>query len=254
MSDTQSVESGILERFIANYWGYGRFEAPLWIVGMEESCGKGDFAKRINTWHRRGENQLDDAAGYHEEIRAEKLFKAGARLQRTWSKLIKIYLAAYGHETNVGKTRQFQIETLGRRTPTVIPTCFIELMPLPSPSTKDWWVKDFTNLAYLQERGAYMKEVEPERTKKLKALVAKYRPKAVVFYGATYQRYWQGISGTLERHPQHEKMHHAKVDGTTFVMMPHPVSHGVRNADFIEAGKLLRDQIGGNDGIAPPSA
>ncbi|HKL55527.1 MAG TPA: hypothetical protein VJ893_05375 [Roseovarius sp.] len=245
MTDKEHVDSGILSRFIDLFWGYGSFEAPIWMVGMEESCGEEDFPKRINAWHTRGERQLDDAKEYHEEIEAPKHFKEGANLQRTWLKLIKTYLAAYGHRTDTGDTRRFQIKSLGRVEAVLLPTCFIELMPLPSPSTGDWWVSDYTDLDYLQTRKAYMAKVADERAKKLRKLVAEHRPVAVLFYGSTLRKHWERVSGTLERHPAHDKLFHKESDGTQFLMMPHPVYPGVTNADYIKVGELLRNRIGG---------
>lgn len=245
MTDKEHVESGILSRFIDLFWGYGSFEAPIWMVGMEESCGEKDFPKRINAWHARGERQLDDAAGYHQAIGAPEHFEERARVQRTWSKLIKTYLAAYGHRTNTSDTRRFQIMSLGRIEPVLVPTCFIELMPLPSPSTGDWWVKDHSDLDYLQSRKAYMAEVADKRAQKLKALVAEHRPAAVLFYGSTLRKHWERVSGPLVRHPAHQKLFHSQTGGTQFLMMPHPVAHGVKNADYIKVGELLRDRIGG---------
>lgn len=245
MTDKEHVDSGILSRLIEHYWGYGSFEAPIWMVGMEESCGEEDFPKRINAWHTRGERQLDDAAGYHEEIGAPEHFGERANLQRTWSKLIKTYLAAYGHRTDTSETRRFQIVSLGRVEPVLLPTCFIELMPLPSPSTGKWWVKDHTDLDYLRTRKAYMAKVADERAKKLKALVAEHRPVAVLFYGSTLRNHWERVSGTLECHPAHDRLFHKERDGTQFLMMPHPVARGVKNADYIKVGELLRDMIGG---------
>ena len=210
---------------------------------MEESCGKKDVPKRISTWRRRGEKPLEDAARYHTEIGHPELFEHGANLQRTWSKLIKTYLAAYEAGTDTGTTRKFQIQSLGRNDRPINKTCLIELMPLPSPSTRKWLIKEHTDLTYLQRRKDYFNRVSPNRVQGLRRLISEFRPKAVVFYGLGYRAQWEEISGQLSKHPQHHRMLHRSDAGTTFVAMPHPVSHGVTNADYIEVGQILRDSI-----------
>lgn len=237
------IASETLENFISKFWGYGNFQAPIWLVGMEEACGENDVPKRISAWQRRGERRLEDAADYHTEIGHPEHFQNGAKLQRTWSKLIRTYLAAYGANTNTGNTRKFQIGSLGRSDQSINRTCLIELMPLPSPSTKKWLIKQYTDLTYLQCRQDYFNRVAPERVDGLRKLISEFRPKAVVFYGLGYRTQWEEISGRLSKHPQHHRMLHGSVGGTTFVAMPHPVSHGVTNADYIAVGQLLRDSI-----------
>lgn len=240
MSEKELIASDVLENFMAKFWGYGTFEAPIWMVGMEESCGKTDVPKRVVAWHQRGQKALEDAADYHREIGVTKLFLSGAPLQRTWSKLIKTYLAAHGWETYSAETRRFQTEILGRSDPAAIKTCLLELMPLPSPSTKKWLIKDHTNIPYLQTRAEYFSRVAPDRVRGLKNLISEFKPKVVLFYGVGYRAKWEEIAGLLSPHPQLDRLLHGTNEGTTFVALPHPVSHGVTNADFITTGKLLR--------------
>lgn len=237
------IDPKTLEDFILKFWGYGTFEAPIWLIGMEEACGKKDLPKRISAWQRRGERPLEDAADYHAEIGHPEYFQNGAKLQRTWSKLIKTYLAAYKVETTIGNTRKFQIESLGRSDQSVNRTCLIELMPLPSPSTKKWLIKDYTALTYLQRRKDYFNQVAPKRVLGLRKLISEFNPKAVIFYGSGYRPQWEKISGQLSKHPQHHQMLHGSVDGTLFMAMPHPVSHGVTNADYIAVGQMLSDRV-----------
>ncbi|SDY88399.1 hypothetical protein [Citreimonas salinaria] len=243
MRDTAFVDGCALERFVETFWGYGRFDAPLWFVGMEEACGRHDFPLRFSAWRRRGERTIDDAAEYHREINAGSLFSQGAPLQKTWDKLIRCQLAAFGKPAGKETARRFQVEKLGRVTPSTDPTCLIELMPLPSPSQKDWWISEYTDLEYLQSRKLYMREILPRRIEALNGLIAQYTPKAVVFYGMGYRRSLEKITGALKKSERMSRLFEAKGDQTRFFLTAHPTFHGMSNDHFIELGDRLRDSL-----------
>ncbi|WP_243254245.1 uracil-DNA glycosylase family protein [Sulfitobacter indolifex] len=243
MNYAEKVSDHHLERFMSEFWGYGVFSAPIWMVGMEEACGERDFVKRISTWQLRGEQPLEDLATYHDDLGYPEHFLPGARLQRTWSKLIRAYLAANGCQTDVDNARQFQISSIGRSDQPAVQTCLIELMPLPSPSTKKWLVKNHTDLGYLQRRKDYFKRVAPRRVERLKELINKHQPKAVVFYGLGYRAQWEQVAGKMSSHPKNPRTLYTRSEGTMFFAMPHPVSHGVTNHSYIKLGDTLRDNI-----------
>ncbi|EDQ04492.1 hypothetical protein OIHEL45_16224 [Sulfitobacter indolifex HEL-45] len=60
LNENVMIAPEALESFISKFWGYGTFEAPIWLVGMEEACGENDVPKRISAWQRRGERPLED--------------------------------------------------------------------------------------------------------------------------------------------------------------------------------------------------
>jgi hypothetical protein len=197
---------------------------------------------------------LEDVAEYHNDIGCPELFGQNAKLQRTWSKLIKAYLAASGGAMGHDETRRFQIATLGRSDPSLNQTCLIELMPLPSPSTKKWLIKNHTEIETLQSRKAYSESVAPQRIRALKDRIDEFRPKAVVFYGSSYLRHWEAISGKPFEVLNDSNMRRCSSGGTEFFAMPHPVAHGVTNADFIAIGEILRENADRNDRETPATA
>ncbi|MDV4144125.1 hypothetical protein [Shimia sp. FJ5] len=247
------IKPQILKKFIRDYWGYGDFTAPIWVVGMEEACDntKEDFERRILTWSDRGEKKLDDAAGFHEAILDKGktgLFRRGAKLQRTWAKLIRAYLAAYGEKTDTETARDFQIDVLGRSATQPIQTCFIELMPLPAPSTAKWGhVVAASGLECLQSRKEYLTKIAPKRVKALEALVREHRPKAVIFYGSTYQRFWDDVVNCVgagfARLDGERNIQRAQNEHTVFFSIPHPVARGVKNIDYVRVGEEIRARL-----------
>lgn len=243
LTNINAIDSAILERFVSSFWGYGSFEAPFWIVGMEEACGDNELPLRIETWHRRGESPLEDAAQYHNDIGSPDLFKPNAKLQRTWLKLIKAYLAAHGLSTENAEARKFQIEKLGRRAQSEKQTCFIELMPLPSPSTTKWPIKKHTDIEHLQSRDAYMKMIMPKRIQSLQNIIDDFQPKAILFYGLSYINHWEAISRRSSGLEEKDKPRHWRVNNTEFFAMPHPVARGVTNDEFIAVGNMVRQCI-----------
>lgn len=247
----------VLERFIEKFWGYGEFSAPIWMIGMEESCGKtrGEFKNRIVAWRDRGAHLLEDAKDYHERFLGKGktgLFENSAKLQRTWAKLSRTYLAAYGCETGPRSVHRFQKTILGRRNSVdALQTCFMELMPLPSPTTSVWdkQLKE-SGIDYLQNRKLYLAEVAPKRVKRLQCRIADYRPEAVVFYGDSYKGYWsriiEGCARPFVALDDEPRICRTESEHTVFYAVPHPTARNgacSRNADFVRIGQELNGRL-----------
>lgn len=150
----QMFDDALLSDFARLHYGYGDFRGDFWFVGMEEGGGDSfeDIERRLQTWRKRGGLELDDVAEYHKEMGITHLFRERPRIQTTWGGLIRILMATKGRTPSTDDIREYQRDCLGR---TVGETCLLELLPLPSPSTKHWFYGEHSRLPYLVNRDAY---------------------------------------------------------------------------------------------------
>ncbi|MBU2890580.1 hypothetical protein [Celeribacter halophilus] len=227
-----------IDGFATGFYGYGDFEAPLWFIGMEEGGGNSarEVTNRIHVWQQRGCAPLEDVAEYHDAV-FENGFNSITK-QNTWSALSRIQLAYNSDPVSGMSVRNHWQQQLGRRGSA---TCIMELNPLPSPSITTWKYPDFTDLPFLASRIAYNARYRADRIASIKDMLAQHEPKAVIFYGKKYERFWAEIAGaTFET----ENLHSRAVKGdTTFVSMHHPNARvRGKTSNYLEnLGSMLRD-------------
>ena len=117
----------LLAGFTEHFYGYGDYDGDFWFIGMEEGGGNVDI--RLSQWDERGRRELEDLAGFHYAIGMTEWFEPKSKLQPTWSKYVRIILAAEGKIFSTECIRQYQTHQLGR---SGNKSCLIELLPLPS--------------------------------------------------------------------------------------------------------------------------
>lgn len=180
-----TFDDALLEDFANQHYGFGNFQGGFWFVGMEEGGGESfeDIERRLQTWRKRGRLELDDVAEYHMEMGITYLFRERPRIQTTWGGLIRILLAARGETPTTDTIREYQRDRLGRATGE---TCLLELLPLPSPSTKHWLYGAHSKLPYLADRQAYRRALLTKRMAHLQGRIRQHQPKVVLFYGYVY--------------------------------------------------------------------
>lgn len=224
-----------------NFYGYGNFQGDYWFVGKEEGSGKSfeEIHKRLLIWHMRGRNTLEDLREYHYAIELTECFNERAKIQNTWSKLIYILWIAHGRIPSVEDIRLYQRMKLGGSQSR---HCLIELLPLPSPSTSHWLYSDYSQLHVLATRSDYYQKIAPIRAKYLQESVRQHQPKAVVFYSASkhYRQWWEQIADMAFSGGNPATGTNGK---TLFVIMKHPVAHGVTNEYFQQVGQKIRTLI-----------
>jgi hypothetical protein len=213
-----------VEPFIERFFGYGTWSAPVWFIGMEEGGGSSlaEVETRIETWRARGANELENLAEFHRAIGVTRHFGGRPALQRTWAKLIHVLFGLRGEVADTERVRIYQATRLGRHGGE---TALIELLPLPSPSTRDWLYREISDIPYLATRESYRQHVAPLRVWRLRERIAQHRPQVVIFYGVAYRDWWSRIEGE---------------PGTKFVTIPHPASYGMTNQDFYDLGAAIR--------------
>jgi len=232
------LDDRLLQDFIDGFYGYGNYLAPYWFIGMEEGGGNSieEINNRLQTWKQRGHREVEDVADYHREFGISKYWESRPPLEATWSKIIRILLAAKGIDPSTEDVRAYQRDHLGREGKE---TCLLELLPLPSPSTNHWLYAEGSHIPTLADRQSYRDWLIPIRIKGLKERIQKYVPPYVIFYGKTYLEHWQVITNIPLQRNEALDIYKAKTDGTIYVVTNHPVATGVTNAYFHAVGKLL---------------
>lgn len=189
------LENNTLSEFMYNFLGYGDFNADIWFIGMEEGGGKSldDVQTRIGTWAKRGRHILEDCPEYHQAMRGGQLSTLPVRkAQPTWDWLMRVQLKSEGKAHDKEASKVMQGERWLRHGSK---TCGLELLPLPSPTTGDWFYKHFSNNPILRSRAIYREAMLPTRIAAIKSAINEYKPRHVIFYSKTYLAIWEQIVG-----------------------------------------------------------
>jgi hypothetical protein len=237
------MDPASIRAYMTGFYGYGSWNQPTWFIGMEEGgCDTLDeFYRRVEAWSQRGQKELEDAPSYHEAIGVNQWFRPGARLQKTWEQLIRVYLSLYQRPADKDSVKRFQIENFGHQEAEGFAT--VELFPLPKPSIDaKWFYSSIAELPELASREAYTSFMYPKRVEKLRQQIRVYKPKHVICYGLAYRPKWEELVGQRLENTQLQDVSATKVDNTVVLLMPHPVSHGKTQDYWREVGKLLKDR------------
>jgi hypothetical protein len=234
------------ERYLAeNCYGYGRWDADYWFIGLEEGQApweKNDFSRRAEVFrelNKRDGNGLTDCREFHDEIGEKRWHHKNPKtgkidLQSTWRYLV-LLLFAVKECPKVDLLRDdlkrvYQAERWGVKDNVAGETCVIELSGLPA-----------NNSTVSKERPKDVQEqlgaIVPNRIKRIRhELTDNPKRRFVVMYGMTQKKNWERIAGCRlqEGVP-------ARVGLTTFIVAKHPVAFFAKGTSkdeyWIELGK-----------------
>ncbi len=234
------ISKELIENRINNFWGYGNLNSKFWFMSMEEGTNGNikDLTQRFNK--TQGKSVLDckkDMLDVPEHIK----YYSGTKppLQSTMSKLIRALLNILNDEkVDIEMIRNFQRDRFGRIDSN---HCSLEFMPLPVPNT-DSWIYDCVGIDYLETRDLYNLEIMPLRIKLFNELIVKYEPKTVIFYSLKYFDKWKLISGT-ELNSIGNRIWYGKRNNTSFFVIPHPQTFGIKNQDWNNYGKIIKKYL-----------
>lgn len=168
--------------FARGWYGYGRWAAPYWFVGIEP--GGNELAACVRMWRALGRRELVDIAAHHEEHGTDWFGPAVTNTQPTWQKLIWLLMYYQGRYPDAGAVLQYQKTRLGRADGD---TALLELSAIPAKNT----AVARPRMLFREERVAVIRE-----------RLLQHRPEFVVFYSpdnARDRRYvaaWNAIVGT----------------------------------------------------------
>ena len=147
-----SLNDTLLQDFMTTFYGSGNYSGDYWFVGMEEGGGNDllQVTNRLNAWIELGKTELVDINQFHVKINPHQYFRDPVKLQRTWMQQARIVLASKGLPSSILDVKAYQRDMLGRKTKE---TGLLELLPLPSPSTKVW---NYALWSVFPERSQYL--------------------------------------------------------------------------------------------------
>jgi len=172
------VGDNLLEYFMTTFYGSGNYSGNYWFVGMEEGGGNTieRVVKRLEAWRKLGEEELVDIYDFHVKINYPEYFNDPVKLQRTWMQQARIILASKRKPTNAEDVRAYQRDIIGRKNSE---TCLLELLPMPSPSTRVWHYNEWSKLPYLLDRKKYLEYCIPWRCEHIHSRIKEYKPKII---------------------------------------------------------------------------
>jgi hypothetical protein len=232
-------------RYLAeNCYGYGRWDAPYWFIGLEEGQSpkeNNDFGNRAKAFHELNTDGLCDCRKFHEKIKEYRWHNVNAKtgkvdLQSTWKYLMLLLLAYQGkptedRERRSNLKRNYQCNQWGAEGRDTGETCVIELSGLPANNSK-------ISKERPEEMRKELDRIRPERIGHIQEML-NHGPQFVVMYGTTQKEHWRKIAD-YQLQPGIPK----KIGSIVFLLTQHPTSHykkGQKKDQFwIDLGERLR--------------
>jgi hypothetical protein len=232
------ITADLVYRRIANFWGYGSFEAPAWFVGMEEGLGpETELEERFRASD--GKATIDIRRDMARIPHAMRWFQPPRPpIQPNWKYPLALYLfLRNGRPSTPEEIRAYQLDVLGdvdRKD-----SCVIELMPLPARSSSD---EDWRYSNYVGSRRQYLERYKPERVRQLRTLIGANRPRLVIFHSLKYLSDWASVLGSgLQQITR--QMHFAAANGSASCVIPNANSRGMSYDRLYEFAERVRPQV-----------
>jgi len=212
----------MIEAYCKQFFGYGRWDAPVWFVGLEEAGAgtPGELLARLRVWDNRGRRELEDAPSFYPACGQHQWHGEHATLQHTWRRLVRVLSLARGEPVTEDAVLEFQKHPLGAFSGQV---CLTELFPLPAPSHRHWPYAGHENLpAWIRKREQFMQAVLPGRAATLREKIAIHHPRAVVFYFWKPRSFAETVAGGAFQPILPEKLLGLERNGTAYFITGHP--------------------------------
>jgi hypothetical protein len=181
-----SVDWKRIERFI----GFGRVDAPVVFLGMEEGLRNPDeLDEDLATRSKYATPVLDLKEAHRGIAGTERYFDPDrAPRQPTWRVMADLMLRREGNHSPTGHDRRrYRALRLGRSTGDSLLT---ELLPYPHPKASDWLYQRFGRY---ETRAAYERAMMPERSRLLRRVLAEAPRELVVCYGKAHWSHYRDL-------------------------------------------------------------
>ncbi|HKN77290.1 MAG TPA: hypothetical protein VJW94_19085 [Candidatus Acidoferrum sp.] len=228
-------------------YGYGRWDAPYWFIGLEEGQApweNNDFSQRAEAFRKLNRDGLCDCLRFHKEIGECRWHAANRKsgkinLQSTWKYLILLLMAFQDGRklTDEEKRRDlqevYQSSRWGMEDKGVGETCVIELSGLPANSSE-------VSRKRSEETRKLLKDVLPTRIERIQKGIIESEPKFVLMYGITAKEHWTRIADF----PLQADIPR-KIGRTTYLLARHPAARfkGQKKDQYwVQLGTELREE------------
>jgi len=172
------------QRALALGWyGYGRWKAPYWFVGIEPGGDGLDACVRM--WNALGRGELLDIAAHHDENERDWFGRNVTKTHATWQKLIWLLMYYQGREPDAAAVLDYQKTRLGRANDE---TALLEISAIPA-----------VNNGIARPRMLH----RDERVTRIQKRLLQHQPELVVFYSpdnGRERRYVDAWNAITARH------------------------------------------------------
>lgn len=181
-----------INRMARDCYGYGRWDAPYWFIGLGQSIGSNETVKdRAKVWSELAQDGLCDCRSFHLHplIHDQRWHVDRVELQPTWRPLILLLRTLFGEKADKESLREYQRDHWGMQNDQ---TCIIELFGLPA--------KNPGELALLMGDLVTQEQADKildNRIQSIREKIVEKQPKLVVMYGYTAEEQWKKLAGQL---------------------------------------------------------
>lgn len=230
-------ERATMNRMARRCYGYGRWDAPYWFIGIGEGMDKHDsLEKRSAVWSRLQKDGLTDCREFHQNIGQTQWHRdtPPAEPQRTWGSLMLLLMTFLDEKSDVEHRRDYQRKYWGA---IKSDTCAVELFGLPAPTFEQYQYLALTLFTKKQ-----IDEILENRIRSLREKIQAHKPRFVVMYGRSARKQWNALAGIpLRDNAIYE------LGSTMMVSATHPNDRHLkeRNKYWIGLGKDLRERAAG---------
>ena len=175
-AEAANIMPNFKELAAETWFGYGRWSAPYWFVGMEP--GGAEDARVYSSWHELGAPELLDLWEHSKACDDTHLVSGDPPLQPTWKQLIRLVLGYQGKPADQDNVRAYQRDRLGRRDGE---TLLAELSSVNATSLS----------VQIPQREAY----RAARVVTIRRRMLENEPEFIVFYGLRYADAYAEVAG-----------------------------------------------------------
>lgn len=217
---------------LLNFIGYGRLDAPVWFLGMEERGSAKSFPARLKF------KRVEDLKRAHmlTDIREHHIGKR--RIQPTWRGMCYLMLSCRDEETGKESIRNYQSDQLGRSNGD---TLLLELLPIPKKKAHEWEYKEI--IPQFENLEDYHAQVMDRRIRDLRGIFKKNHPSVVVCYGRKFWKHYREIfapeSFTRDKDAQFEQTR----IGETLVVLCHHFVAPTMNKNLKNLAKIVCNHL-----------
>lgn len=218
---------------LLNFIGYGRVDAPVWFLGMEEAGG-GEENLKIRAQF----SSVMDLYLAHKALGIVKHHEGSKIIQPQWGKMSDVMLRLNGlDEPSREERRDYQVSRLGRLESE---TLLADLMPIPKPSIEKWdYPQSFHEYRTVSE---YYAAVGPTRARLLAQLIAEHKPRAIIAYGAKFWPFYRELLPQAEVFESHGFQISSTRD--TLMILTSLLSHRNMNGRTAPLARLIQERLG----------
>lgn len=218
MNDVADAKTLAAER----WFGYGRWSAPYWFVGMEP--GGKDADASYEKWLELGGHELIDCREHHLQSGCKR-WHVGDRppTQTTWRGLIRVLLTIKNEPADIETVSRYQRDSLGAGDGE---SALIELSALHARNLRESEAHE----RYLHRRVSLIKQRLRE---------VQRPPRLALFYGQVYRKYYEVIAGSFGSD------YTCWLGETLCVLAPSPAAPRYRSKPeyWINMGVTIRDLL-----------